>query len=86
MFMASNGHFYNEQHLQEVWTTYKSNTFTQIPQPMHNDSDIVAILSCGVTSMHNFPGECLTLEKNNLTWTHPFGWQDTTFDILADIF
>ena len=30
-------------------------TFTHIPQPIHSDSDMVAILSCGVTSMQSFP-------------------------------
>ena len=30
-------------------------TFTQIPQPMHSVSEIVAILSAGVTSIHSFP-------------------------------
>jgi len=26
-----------------------------MPQPMHSSSDMKAILSAGVTSMHNFP-------------------------------
>ena len=30
-------------------------TFTHIPQPIHSDSDMVAILSCGVTSIQSFP-------------------------------
>ena len=30
-------------------------TFTHMPQPMHRVSEIVAILSAGVTSIHNFP-------------------------------
>ena len=30
-------------------------TFTQMPHPMHNCSEMVAILSAGVTSMHSFP-------------------------------
>ena len=32
-------------------------TFTQMPHPMHNCSEMVAILSAGVTSMHSFPAE-----------------------------
>lgn len=30
-------------------------TFTQIPQPMHNSSEIEAILLLGVTSMQSLP-------------------------------
>ena len=30
-------------------------TFAQIPHPIHRSSDIKAILSFGVTSIHNFP-------------------------------
>ena len=30
-------------------------TFTQMPHPMHNCSEMVAILSAGVTSMHSLP-------------------------------
>ncbi|KAJ6484954.1 hypothetical protein DFH09DRAFT_949257, partial [Mycena vulgaris] len=29
---------------------------TQIPQPMHRNSEMKAILSVDLTSMHNFPG------------------------------
>lgn len=32
-----------------------SPTFEQIPQPIHNDSEMCAILDSGVTSIHNFP-------------------------------
>ncbi|TFK91169.1 hypothetical protein K466DRAFT_483352, partial [Polyporus arcularius HHB13444] len=29
--------------------------FTQIPQPIHKNSEMYAILSVGLTSMHSFP-------------------------------
>ncbi|TBU34314.1 hypothetical protein BD311DRAFT_650749, partial [Dichomitus squalens] len=29
--------------------------FTHIPQPMHKNSEMYAILSVGLTSIHNFP-------------------------------
>ena len=32
-------------------------TLEQIPHPMHSSSEMKAILSAGVTSMHNFPKE-----------------------------
>ena len=35
-------------------------TLTHIPHPMHNSSEIKAILDAGVTSMHSFPvKECI---------------------------
>ena len=33
------------------------NTFAQIPQPIHNSSEMYAILSVGVTSIHSFPAK-----------------------------
>ena len=33
--------------------------FTQIPQPIHKNSEMNAILSVGLTSMHSFPARLL---------------------------
>lgn len=38
-----------------IRTASKGHFRTQIPQPIHNSSEIVAILSVGVTSIHNLP-------------------------------
>ena len=38
-------------------------TFTHIPHPMHKVSDIVAILSTGVTSMHSLPIATTSLKR-----------------------
>lgn len=35
----------------------KLHTLTQIPQPMHNSSEMKAIFEAGVTSMQSFPAE-----------------------------
>ncbi|KAJ3782911.1 hypothetical protein GGU10DRAFT_274617, partial [Lentinula aff. detonsa] len=56
--------------------------FTHIPQPIHRISEINAILSVGLTSMHNLPSCCKQrsqhVEKTvSLTflhsWAHRFG-------------
>lgn len=47
-------------------------TFTQIPQPMHNSSDKLAIFEFGLTSMHSFP--IRTTGHDFLhSWRHRFG-------------
>ncbi|KAJ6565975.1 hypothetical protein B0H10DRAFT_1841973, partial [Mycena sp. CBHHK59/15] len=45
---------------------------TQIPQPMHKNSEMKAILSVGLTSMQSFPG------MQDMDGTHPFLRQDMT--------
>ena len=57
--MASKGHFCREKLNHEMLESLV--TFTHIPQPMHSDSDMVAILSCGVTSIHSFPTDATRL-------------------------
>ncbi|KAF8068900.1 hypothetical protein FPV67DRAFT_1415542, partial [Lyophyllum atratum] len=55
--------------------------FTQIPQPMQRNSEMNAILSVGLTSIHNFPRESLygySAIQNPLEDTHPFLRQDMT--------
>ena len=37
---------------------YIIHTLTQIPQPIHNSSEMKAILDAGVTSIQSFPGSC----------------------------
>ncbi|KAJ3932380.1 MAG: hypothetical protein NXY57DRAFT_894300 [Lentinula lateritia] len=56
----------------------KTYFFTHIPQPIHRISEINAILSVGLTSMHNFPGTFSTYLKNFSftflhSWAHLFG-------------
>lgn len=38
-------------------TEWDKQTLTQIPHPMHNSSEIKAILEAEVTSIHNFPAD-----------------------------
>lgn len=40
-----------------IYIVYYIITLEQIPHPMHSSSEMKAILSAGVTSMHNFPKE-----------------------------
>ncbi|KAG2345301.1 hypothetical protein BDR05DRAFT_880617, partial [Suillus weaverae] len=48
--------------------------FTQIPQPIHKNSEMNAILSVGFTSMQSLPGKerCITFLHS---WAHRFGLQ-----------
>lgn len=39
-------------------------TLTQIPQPIHNSSEIKAILDAGVTSIQSFPGSYTKVSEN----------------------
>ena len=45
----------NRRLLESSSENASENTFGQMPHPIHNSSDIVAILEAGVTSMHIFP-------------------------------
>ena len=67
-------------------------TFTHIPQPMHSVSEIVAILSAGVTSIHSFPVRYqapYTVNRAFLFRAHhvvyPFWRPDTTSCTPGDI-
>lgn len=64
--IASKGHFFQlNEKKNEKKKGLKSRggleatppTFTQIPQPIHSCSEITAVLSVGVTSIHSFPEE-----------------------------
>lgn len=44
-----------KKHTSKYRTKFYIQTLTQIPHPMHNSSEIKAILAAGVTSIHNFP-------------------------------
>lgn len=55
-------------------------TFTQIPQPIHNSSEIEAIFVLGVTSIHSFP--ILTTGQDFLhSCRHLFGLHLSVFTI-----
>ncbi|KAJ3972181.1 hypothetical protein EV361DRAFT_798605, partial [Lentinula raphanica] len=53
--------------------------FTHIPQPIQRISEMNAILSVGLTSIHNLPGILDTSTTSSLTflhsWAHLFGLQ-----------
>ncbi|KAG1757957.1 hypothetical protein EDB19DRAFT_1623753, partial [Suillus lakei] len=48
--------------------------FTQIPQPMHKNSEMNAILSVDFTSMQSFPGRSVSMSAAPVLWVeaHPF--------------
>ena len=54
--------------------------FTQMPQPMHRNSEIKAILSVVFTSIHSFPAEATHQHRlsKDPTITHPYEPQDKT--------
>ncbi len=47
-------------------------TFVQIPHPIQSDSEMLAILSTGVTSMQSFPGVRVMCD-HRYTYTHVTG-------------
>ena len=50
----------------------KGHFFVQMLQPLHSDSEMLAILSVGFTWMHNLP--CLTTGHDRLhSWLHLLG-------------
>ncbi|KAG2123599.1 hypothetical protein DEU56DRAFT_690724, partial [Suillus clintonianus] len=50
--------------------------FTQIPQPMHKNSEMNAILSVDFTSMQSLPGRSREWGVTFLhSWAHRFGLQ-----------
>ena len=55
--IASNGHLKRgSRDKKKTEESGRAYFLTQIPQPIHRISEIKAILSVGLTSMHSFPG------------------------------
>lgn len=77
--------------LKAAWYALLQLTFTHIPHPIHRVSEIVAILSAGVTSIHSFPVYVLRILVNDTVLfgahqqVYPFSRQGTTSYTPADI-
>lgn len=60
-------------------------TLTQMPQPIHRDSEMKAILLCGVTSIHSFPANIsshLITPGIFLFFFYVFGWRCSLNEVL----
>ncbi|KAF8438085.1 hypothetical protein L210DRAFT_3404927 [Boletus edulis BED1] len=55
MAIASKGHLSQVRLNRSAQTPAQTYFFTQIPQPIHKNSDMNAILSDGFTSMQSLP-------------------------------
>jgi hypothetical protein len=86
MAIASKGHLerarkvYDDDQDGECVMDVCSHFFTQMPQPIHRNSEIKAILSVGFTSIHSFPAEATHQHRfsEDPTITHPYEPQDKT--------
>ncbi|TFK34443.1 hypothetical protein BDQ12DRAFT_613453 [Crucibulum laeve] len=65
-------------------TVERPNThfLTQIPQPMHKNSEIKAILSVGLTSIQSFPEYTLVVTQYLPRYTYPFSRPDMTSTLI----